>query len=45
MHVYRWVLHVRPMGYFLTIFEWEYGAGKGVLEGDNACGGKVDIGR
>ena len=44
MHVYGWVLRVRPVGHFLAVFEGEYRAGEGVLEGDEARGAVVDVG-
>ena len=34
---------MRPLGYFLAVFEGQYGAAKSVFEGDEAGGGKVGI--
>ena len=44
MHVYRWVLRVSPLGYFLTVFEGENGAGEGIFERDEMGGTVMDIG-
>ena len=43
MHVDRWILRVRPFGYLSAVFEGEYGAGEGVLEGDEARGAEVGV--
>lgn len=45
MHVYRWVLCVRPLGYFLAVLEGEFGASEGVFEGDEARGAVMGVGR
>ena len=44
MHVYRWVLRVSPLGYFLAVFEGENGAAEGVFERDEMRGTVMDIG-
>ena len=43
MHVNRWVLRVRPLGYFSAVFEGKDSAREGVFEGDETRGAVVGV--